>query len=163
MGSYSTQIIVGNRGLYDNGVVPTHQLFLWENDRPAWNLLDICLENQPAGIKIIWIPAPEEILECALLMITLFILKDDDVESRIKQALSKELTDFIELQNDMDTEDRVSLYEFNLEKLRQYDIKLVINILGSTCIIDKLHLIQDYGIDVDILQPCSTDDLPPTF
>jgi len=157
MGSYSTQIIVGNKALYDDGIVPTHQLFLWENDRPAWNLLDVCLEDQPAGVKIIWLPAPDEILQCALLMISVFILNDEEVRKRLKQILSKEFTDFVELQNDVDAEARNSLYEFNLDQLRQYDIKLIINILSQSVIMTKLHLVQDYNMDIEILQPCSMD------
>jgi hypothetical protein len=163
MGSYSAQIMVGNKGLYDDGIVPTHQLFLWENDRPAWNLLEICLEDQPPGIKIMWLPAPEEMLECALLMISLFILKDEDMEKQARSVINKELTDFVELQNDIDAEAKVALFEMNREKIRHYDIKIVINILSESALIKQLHTSQNYGIDVEILQPCSLDDLPPVL
>jgi hypothetical protein len=39
MASFTAQILVGSAHPYNGGIIPTHFLFLSENDRPAWILV----------------------------------------------------------------------------------------------------------------------------
>ena len=71
MGTFTAQILVGTPDLYHGGIIPTHYLFLSENDRPAW-----ILEDKSGSQNVVWVPTIEDILEDALLMIAVHVCKD---------------------------------------------------------------------------------------
>src|SRR5690554_6680116 len=75
MGTFTAQILIGKNHPYDGGIHSiTHTLFLSENSRPTW-----VLKNEGAKKKdsIIWITTVENMLEDGLLMLGVYVLKDE--------------------------------------------------------------------------------------
>lgn len=74
MGTLATQILVGKPHPDDDGLIPSHGLFLSENNRPAWVMFqqDILRNTLQPG-PVFWIPILENMLEDAFLMIAIHI------------------------------------------------------------------------------------------
>ena len=81
MATLTAQILVGSAHPNHDGINPTHYVFLWENDRPAWILVhqNIFKEREENVGRITWIPTIENILEDALLMIAIHVCKNNEV------------------------------------------------------------------------------------
>jgi len=72
MASLIAQILIGCPHPNHDRINTTHYLFLSENDRPGWVLVDqnISQEDRSSLPKITWIPTVENMLEDALLMVS---------------------------------------------------------------------------------------------
>ncbi|MFC1895623.1 hypothetical protein ACFL0Q_03030 [Thermodesulfobacteriota bacterium] len=81
MGTLTAQILVGYPHPNHDGINPTHFLFLSENDRPAWVMVNENVsEEGGSGVgRITWIPTIDDMLEDAMLMIALHICKDREI------------------------------------------------------------------------------------
>ena len=65
MGTVTAQILIGSPHPNDGGIIPSHYLFLSENDRPSWSLVgaNIFQENEKEFSKIVWIPTLDNMVE----------------------------------------------------------------------------------------------------
>ncbi len=87
MATFTAQILVGSPHPNHGGINPTHSLFLSENSRPAWILVDPYPDSGPRNSRIVWIPTLENMLEDALLMIAVYVCKDDGILVGLTGAL----------------------------------------------------------------------------
>jgi hypothetical protein len=113
MSTFTAQILVGQKHAYDSGIINiSHSLFLSENSRPAWILspTDIFKHQEEPQSRITWIPTIENMLEDALVMIGLYVLKDEKLLSMAKNHFTNPRKDFIELYTDINQEDLQELY-----------------------------------------------------
>jgi hypothetical protein len=80
MGTFTAQLLVGQGHTYDGGIINvSHTLYLSENSIPVWSLVESSvseLEPRQQGERMVWIPTVEGMLEDALLMVGLYVLKD---------------------------------------------------------------------------------------
>jgi len=85
MSAITAQILVGQAHPNLGGINPTHYLFLSENSRPVWILVPQNLWELESSInekKVTWIPTVENLLEDALLMIGIHVLKNPPRKAR---------------------------------------------------------------------------------
>jgi len=75
MGTYTAQILIGYSHLYHGGIKPSHVLFLNENSRSAWILKSFINSR----FEKVFICDPKNLIEDAILIITLFVLKPKKV------------------------------------------------------------------------------------
>lgn len=148
MGSFTAQILVGQAHPYQGGIIPSHLLFLSENSRPAWVLT--MLDSASNEEKITWIPTVENMLQDALLMISVYVLKNQKIRSapEIKKILKK---DFIELYDDIGEKSLQELYNkcLNID----FHCKLVVVTFEGSTIRGQLKVLQDYEMDLEVCTP----------
>ena len=114
MGTFTAQILIGQKHTYESGIINiTHTLYLTENGRSAWILSpwDEFSTNKENQIKITWIPTLENMLEDAMVMIGLYVLKDKELIALANQYFQRQYTDNMILYNDITPEGLQELYE----------------------------------------------------
>lgn len=150
MATLTAQILVGSPHPNHDGINPTHYLFLSENDRPAWVLVDqnIFREEQFGHSKITWIPTVENMLEDALLMIAIHVCKNHEIIEHAKVFSTKIQTDWIEMYSDLEESQRKQLYQ-ECRAITDFPKVIVSAFRGST--IEKhLSLLEQYKMDVEV-------------
>lgn len=156
MGTFTTQLLVGHAHRNDGGMIPSHSLYLSEGNRPAWLIKEIDLWND--GIEkidnVVWIPTLENIFEDALLMIGIYILKDEQLLETAKKYFKKDINGRIELYDDIQMEDLKRLYD--ISRSLKYQYKIAVTIFGSSSIEGNLKVIEKYSMDVDVCKPVFT-------
>tara|TARA_Y100000310_G_C20457028_1_gene703520 strand:+ start:136 stop:609 length:474 start_codon:yes stop_codon:yes gene_type:complete len=149
MGTFTAQVLIGREHPYHGGINPSHQLFLSENNRPAW-ILKSFEENDE---KTVWIPTLEHMFEDALLMIGIYILKDKKlIELFRKYRKSKNDSDMnlVELYDDIDSKDLDKLYEQG--KKMKTDYKLIFSIFEESSIKNVDNVLKDYNFKFEVLK-----------
>ena len=145
MGSYNASILIGQSDIYHGGLDIHYLMFLWENDRPAWNLIGY--ETDKPLHRMVWIPSIDTMLEDGLTMIAAQVLKDEAVCSLLKKKFKnlKEV-DLGKLPEKARDELRKSTRIAFAEK----NMKLVITVLRGSSIASQLASLKDYAIDIDV-------------
>jgi len=154
MSSITAQILVGTPDQFHDGINPTHYLFLSENDRPTWLLLEenIYFNKKPSNIKpIVWIPTLENMLEDAFLMISIYILKDQEILNELRNIFHGNTPEQIEIYSHLDEIDLKMLYKKNREFLKKHiNLKMVITILKGSHIFNRLNALDKYEVDAEV-------------
>jgi len=149
MATLTAQILIGDAHTYHDGIMPAHYLFLSENSRPAWILVgqNVFDKTSTDKEKVIWIPTVDRMLEDALLMIAVKVLKDQNILSIAKN-----------IYNDIDS-NRVELYEIdesNRNKLYQecqkikYPCKLIISVFNGSSIAKQVSVLKNYQVETEV-------------
>ena len=80
MGIFTAQILVGHDHRNHGGIIPSHAVYWSENSRPAWILDTIDLFSDDIDKKkVCWIPKVDNMLEDAMLLIGIHVIKDETV------------------------------------------------------------------------------------
>jgi len=157
MGSANAFIMVGRPDFLHNGIYPTHCLILHENDKPWWVLTPIFRfpdECKPKNCNIIvWIPTVEQVLEDALLMIGIYIIKDKELVSLAKKFFKNMEGNRIWLYDDIEKEDLKKLREVCKKVLPKYNLKIVVAITLDSTILHQIDVLKDYKI---VCEVCTT-------
>ena len=151
MATLTAQIMIGQKHSYDSGIINiSHSLYLSENDRPAWILTstDVFHERQAHQPNIIWIPTLENMLEDALFMIGLYVLKDKNLLSLANQYLKNPKKDYIQLYNDIKSENLLELYQ--QARLIESSHKLIISVFRGSTIQSQLSVLKQYHNDFEV-------------
>ncbi|QDA31332.1 hypothetical protein FH039_06600 [Thermococcus indicus] len=135
-------IIVGSRPYITYGLPnPGYILLLYENNRPAWELKPLYPELGKTSIT--WIPTIEGMLEDALIMIGVHVVKDRKLRKLAEEVFKKPLDSDVELYRAGDQINE--LRRVAREVLQRYDIGLVIVPLKDSTIIHQLDVLKEYG------------------
>ncbi|MGG5252241.1 hypothetical protein ACQYAD_01690 [Neobacillus sp. SM06] len=150
MGASTCQILVGKKHSYDGGIINiTHQLYLSENDRPAWVLTPVRTEMEKSTQqKIVWIPTLKNMLEDALVMIGLYVLKDEPLRTLANQFFQNPKKLFIELYKEIPSEDLQKLYE-QARKIESAH-KIIVSVFHGSSILSQLPILKNYQNDVEV-------------
>ena len=108
MGTCTALILVGGRHIYEGGISPRYALFLWENGRIAWELRSL-YRSGLIDINKVWICRWEDLLNDAILMIALYVLKSKNILNFFKKKGLLE-TEHIDIYSIFSQEDRKKLY-----------------------------------------------------
>jgi len=139
-------IIVGSRPHITYGLPnPGYVLILHENNVPAWELIPLYPETRKelGTESILWISTIDGMLEDALLMIGIYVVKDKRLVSLAKETFGEDIGNEVEL-----IRFRELLPEFRKlfrESLQRYDIGLVIVPLEDSTIMGQLDVLKEYG------------------
>lgn len=104
----TAQILVGSDNYFHGGINPTHACFLSENSRPAWVLIPLpslvlCSVGAPAKPPV-WIPTLEHMLEDALLMLTLHLVRPPELVALADRQFRRDWRNRAELYADITPE-----------------------------------------------------------
>lgn len=149
LGTYTASILVGKEHTFHGGIIPTHLLFLSENDVPAWILTEIG-DNRSLE-KIVWVPTLENMLEDALLMVAIYVLKDREVVGKVENCFKTSLYDhYIELYNHVEEEDRRKLYRLCKRIFRKYELKLTFTVMLGSYILNQIKVLENYPVECEV-------------
>lgn len=146
MGTFTAPLLVGHAHPYEGGIYGiTHTLHLSENGRPVWILQTAgdVIKNQ-----ITWIPTLEHMLEDALLMIGIYVFKDEALCKMKKCYFSNKQKNYVELYDDIESthlsEMRARSHELSS------DSKIMISIFDGSTIQNQLPVIKTYDYDFEV-------------
>jgi len=157
MGSVTAQITFGTAHPNHGGIYPEYLLELRENSRPVWVLMehpdkiyrDRRNNRESKFEPISWIPTREGMLEDALLMIGIYVLRDHFLVSVFNRTFGN-------------SGKLISLYSGNsavLEEMRnrcrelEYDYKIVVSVLEGSTIRRQIKILEEYKMDVEVTVP----------
>lgn len=156
MGTITAKIEVGESHWTDpEGIISTHTLFLSENSRPSWTLERIAKmdgsenRNETMGTWT-WIPTIENMLEDGLLMIALYVLKDQNICNLAQQYFAQDINQSVELYN-ISVADREKLYHVSRSLTHKY--KLIVTVFQNSTIHNQLTVFENYGMDLVVFTP----------
>ncbi|WP_413299799.1 hypothetical protein AA0X95_16845 [Bacillus sp. 1P10SD] len=146
MGTFTAQLLVGHVHPYDGGIYGvTHTLYLSENGRAAWML-------QKAGDtgdnQITWIPTIEHMLEDALLMVGIYILKDKALCKMKDSYFSNKQKNYVELYNELNTKQLIEM-RARCRELSS-ESKIMISVFDGSTILSQLPVIKEYDVDFEV-------------
>ncbi len=154
MATMTAQFLIGSGHPYDGGINPTHYLYLSENDRPALILVpQNIFEDAKNKTKesIVWIPTIENMLEDALLMIAIHVIKDNEVLGLAREYIKNFNKDRLELYESISGEDRETLYQAN--RASKVNYKIGLSVFKGSTLLNQLDVLQDYQMEVEVLLP----------
>lgn len=147
MSVITAQILVGNGHPEHGGIINvTHTIFLSENDRPSWILQAL---EQPER-KMIWLPTEEGMLEDAIVMAGIYILKDREIMLMADRYIKSESKNYIQLKKDISPENLHKLYE--RARQIQTDAKFAVHVYAGSSIQQQLDILKDYDFDLEVCQ-----------
>ncbi len=146
MGTFTAQILVGTPDLYHGGIIPTHYLFLSENDKLTW-----ILEDKSGSQKVVWIAAPEDALEDALLMIAIHVCKDSNIINLAKSFCKKITSKRVEVKSDLKEAHRKQLYQ-QCRALSNFP-KIIVSVFEDSTIRGQLSVLKHYQMEVEVCVP----------
>lgn len=153
MAMMTAQILIGSVHPNHDGIGPSHYLFLSENSRPAWLLVEqnVFMSSKKRDTKIVWIPTVESMLEDALLMIAVHVLKDQGIVEVIKSFNKAALSDRLEMYDSLEEAERKLLYE-KCRTITSFP-KLVVSVFRGSTIMSQLPVLENYTMDVEVCVP----------
>lgn len=158
MGSYTAQLLYGKTDSFHGGIIPTHSLMLWENSVPRWTLSQITKDTKRDSI--VWVPALERMVEDAMLMLGLFVARDETLISYARQVIPAHVSlNELELYRDTTQPVRESLY--TVCRRIQFSGYLVASVLeGSHLLLPgQLEPLRKYRINGEICKSISGETL----
>lgn len=154
MGTFTAQILVGQSHTYDSGIINiSHTLYLSENSRPAWVLSPTDLfkhDKQPGQKQIIWIPTLEHMLEDALVMAGLYILKDEQLVAMADRFFKDPDKDFIELYDEIKPEHLQKMYQ--RARSIESSHKILLSVFQGSSLVSHLPVLENYQNDIEVCQ-----------
>ena len=153
MATITAQILVGHPNKLGNGMLPTHCLLLSQGTKPVWILksLDILETENSKNSTIRWIPTSENLLEDALLLISVNILKDKELINRVTNYIKDLSAPLIDLNSAIDSDILKELHLLN--RSLKYGYKLIITCFSGTALNINLETIKEYSMDVEVCTP----------
>lgn len=159
MSTFTAQILVGTKHSYDGGIINvSHILYLSENSRPAWVLspTDVFNENGHTQKRITWIPTLENMLEDALVMIGLYVLKDEKLVSLANDYFDNPKQDFLELHQDIQPEGLQELY--NHTRLIKSNHKMILSVFQGSTLLRQLSVLEQFQNDIEVCKSIFTKE-----
>jgi len=139
------------------GILPTHWLFLTENNRPALVLLTNSIFNgfheQKGKERIVWIPSLENIMEDALLMIALYVLGDEQISSLARKYIKFIEDNRVEVYQDISEERRDELYHA-CQLIKDWR-KIVLAVQEGSFLLKHLNKLENYRAEFELLLPAN--------
>ena len=153
MATLTANILVGSPHPNHDGIQPSHYLFLSENSRPAWVLVQQNLFNKEnrQEEKITWIPTVEDMLEDAILMIAVHVQKNQGILELASTFTDNIESERLELYEVFNESQRKQLYE-ECRKISDFP-KLIVSVFQGSTIKRQLKVVEQYKMDVEVCSP----------
>lgn len=154
MSTMTAQLLIGSAHPNDGGINPDYYLFLSENGVARWTLIkaDFSPESKSSNPIIAqWIPTIDYMLEDAIVMIGLYVLKDEKIIHLANQYINKKTDPQIILFQDAS----VKGLELLRERARQIDhhYKITLSIFYGSTILNQYSVLKNYQMDAEVCLP----------
>jgi len=157
MGSLTAQILVSDAHPYHGGINPAYYLFLSENSHPAWILVNQNIFEEPINfrkggrakkIRIIWSPSIENMLEDALLMIALYVIKNQQIIDLFQKICQNSGESHLEIYEKLTGSQRDECYQ-ECRRIENWP-KIVVTVTRGSSIQDQLSELKKYSIEAEL-------------
>ncbi|MCX6701318.1 MAG: hypothetical protein NTV68_15600 [Methanomicrobiales archaeon] len=157
MGSLTAQILVGDAHSCHGGINPAFYLFLSENSHPAWILVNQNIFEEPINFRkggrvkktrIIWIPSIENMLEDALLMIALYVIKNRQIIDLFQKICQNSGESHLEIYEKLTGSQRDECYQ-ECRRIKNLP-KIVVTVTRGSTIQDQLSVLKKYSIEAEL-------------
>ncbi len=152
MGTMTAQMLIGASHPNHDGIDLKRYLFLSENSRPAWLLVEENIfQTTNREKRVVWVPTVESMLEDAFLMIALHVVKDQELV-QLARSFSKVATSHrLELYDSFEDVQRQELYK----KCRQLAMfpKIILSVFIGSSLMVQLGVIEKYDMDIEVCCP----------
>ena len=150
MGTFTAQILAGVPHLYHGGITPTHYLFLSENSRPSWTLVNqnVFDRSDDEEKTIVWIPSVENMLEDALVMIAIHVIKNKQIIDLAQKMCKNIEGSHLELYENLTESQRQEIYQ-ECRRNENWP-KMVITVLKGSSIKHQVSVLKKYSLDAEI-------------
>lgn len=153
MATLTAQMLIGSPHPQHDGILPTHYLFLSENNRPVLVLVqqNIFQSKEEKPYSITWIPTKENMLEDALLMIAVNVLRDKEILEIVESEGIKIDSNRFDLNDDINELQRNQLYQ----KCRSVENfpKVILSFFEGSSLKGRLGVLKYYSMDVEVCSP----------
>jgi len=157
MATITASILIGQPHQNHLGIIPSHHLFLSENDRPALILFEVNINNKENCGKTIWIPTLNNLLEDILLMISINVFKYKKLCDEFYKLFNKEKYNNIELLKQFSTEELDKIYRLNKNFLeKNNNFKITISVFEGSTLEAQLSKLEIYSMDIEICKTSYT-------
>ncbi len=151
MSTVTAQILVGQKHYYSGGIIPSHRLYLFENSRASWLLIAEDISKDPAASnknKIKWVPTVEKMLEDALLMVAMYVERDEALIKMAGSYFRSKDSNGLELYQDIKPHDLNKLYE----KCRSiiFNNKIIVSVFEGSTIRKQIPILKQYSLDMEV-------------
>lgn len=136
MGTFTAQILVGQGHPYHGGILVSRQLFLSENERPAWLLYGTGAVSRPIAA---WVPTIEDMLEDGLLLLGVHVLRCTQLKAGLRQDPAR-----LECYG-LDPAQRLSLHAL-CRNADWRDLKIVVSVLEGSSVLAQLEVLREYPV-----------------
>jgi hypothetical protein len=143
MATITAVMLIGSEDSYHGGICPSHELALWENDRPVWQLRKVG-EAKPSAK---WIPTVKHMLEDGIVMACLMGWHVPSVQAEALNFTS-DFKERAHLLEDISALDLASTYAACREVTP--DRKIVLTVLRESHLLHQLHILRDYKLSVEV-------------
>lgn len=154
MTTLTAQILVGDPHPFDDGIIPSHFIFLKENNQPSWSLVkaNVFQGNKNYDVsEIVWKPTKENMLEDALLMVAIHVLKNKEIVKIAKDFSNRIDSQMMELYTDLNKEQRDLLYK-KCRELSEFP-KIILSIFRSSTLEEQITVLEQYKMEVEVCIP----------
>ena len=151
MSTATAQLLVGEPHPNHGGIIPSHIVFLYENDRPVWLLISL---SDNAAPVIRWRPNPSNILNDALLMVVLYIIQDRDSREMAKAA-GIDLSDKRIDSNACISDDLRENLTLRARSCNRWP-KLIFSVFTDSSLLGSLAALAEYPMDIEVCKPIYT-------
>ena len=150
MGTITAQILVGTPHLYHGGIAPSHYLFLSENSRPAWILVNqnIFDESEVKENRIVWIPSVENMLEDALAMIAIHVIKNKQIIDFAQRMYKNIEGPHLEVYENLTESQRQEIYQ-ECRRNENWP-KIVVTVMKGSSIKHQISVLKKYSLDAEL-------------
>ena len=150
MATVTAQILIGKSHLYQEGINPTHQIFLYENSRPLLTLSELSNGGTPASQHVTtWIPTVETMANDILLMAAVCILGHQESRAVLLKTYPDGIQNIDTLYS-VPENDREHLYRMSRKALADSDMKLVVTILNGSTLINQVSKLLSCKLDLEL-------------
>ena len=149
MYTLTAHILIGPGNL-DGLRIPTHALYLIEQQAPTWSLVPTGIDPQgsPAAGRLDWTPTTENLLEDGLLMLGLHVEGFPELQKRADQWFTRSWRGEVNLACDIAIDPLKELHAMNREQ--EWQQHLVITVLSRCEAIERLHVLRQYHFGMDL-------------
>ena len=152
MGTMTAQMLIGAGHPNQDGIDPKRYLFLSENSRPAWLVVEENIfQTTNREKRVVWVPTVKDMLEDAFLMIALHVVKDLELV-QLARSFSKVATSHrLELYDSFEDDQRRELYE-KCRGLATFP-KIVLSVFTGSSLMGQLGVVEKYDMDIEVCTP----------
>lgn len=150
MSTITTQIIIGEPHPNHSGILPSHYIFLFENDRPNLTMVDDGIFNKTSNFNITWIPTVKNLIDDIMLMVTLYAFQDMEIKEIFESKINPKNLNFIDL-SIINKNQLSGLHELNKQNIKKYKYKKVIfSIFKESTLNKQLKQITKYDLSLEV-------------
>ncbi|RBW68964.1 hypothetical protein [Bacillus taeanensis] len=150
MGALTSQILVGQGNPEEGGINPSHYLYLSEDGLSVWSLVQTTNEVENDCKRVTWVSTPEHLLEDALLMIGLYVIKDHELKQMAAEYFTEKKGRAVVMLKEKD--DRKEKLYRRARKIASHK-KIILTVFHGSSVKKQIGKLRQYKMNIEVCTP----------